>query len=175
MTVMTDRNVLGGELETCGTEPLTGFYRDGCCNTGEEDLGNHTVCAVVSAEFLAHQRAVGNDLVTPRPELGFAGLQPGDRWCVCAARWREAYEAGVAPPVVLAATHARALVEVPLEMLAEHAVDVPDDPGAPVVSPGGGWRRAPGCPRPSRSRPGRTRRCRSCRCRTAASAGRHRG
>jgi uncharacterized protein (DUF2237 family) len=132
MTVMTDRNVLGGSLEPCGTEPLTGFYRDGCCNTGEEDLGNHTVCAVISAEFLAHQQAVGNDLVTPRPEFGFAGLKPGDRWCVCAARWREAYEAGVAPPVVLAATHARAVEEVALEVLREHGVDVPDDPGSLV-------------------------------------------
>jgi len=127
---MTDRNVLGGELEPCGTDPLTGFYRDGCCNTGPEDLGSHTVCAVVSAEFLAQQRAVGNDLATPRPEYGFAGLRPGDRWCVCAARWRQAYEAGVAAPVVLAATHERAVDVVALEALREHAVDVPADPGA---------------------------------------------
>ena len=127
---MTDRNVLGGELEECGTDPLTGFYRDGCCTTGAEDLGSHTICAVVSAEFLAHQRAVGNDLVTPRPEYGFAGLRPGDRWCVVAMRWRQAYEAGAAAPVVLAATHERALDVVTLDTLREHAVDVPADPGA---------------------------------------------
>lgn len=124
----SDRNVLGGRLDPCGTDPLTGFYRDGCCNTGPEDLGNHTVCAVVSAEFLAHQQATGNDLVTARPEYGFAGLRPGDRWCVCASRWLEAYEAGVAPPVVLAATHERATEVVPLDALREHAVDVPADP-----------------------------------------------
>ena len=127
---MTDRNVLGGELEECGTDPLTGFYRDGCCTTGPEDLGSHTICAVVSAEFLAHQRAVGNDLVTPRPEYGFVGLRPGDRWCVVAVRWRQAYEAGAAAPVVLAATHERALDVVTLDTLREHAVDVPADPGA---------------------------------------------
>jgi uncharacterized protein len=126
----TDRNVLGGELEVCGTDPLTGFYRDGCCNTGQEDLGSHTVCAVLSTEFLTHQQETGNDLVTPRPEYGFSGLRPGDRWCVCAARWLEAYEAGAAPPVVLAATHARAVDVVPLEALQEHAVDVPADPSA---------------------------------------------
>lgn len=125
-----DRNVLGEALEACGTDPLTGFYRDGCCNTGEEDLGNHTVCAVVTKEFLAQQREAGNDLATPRPQFGFAGLQPGDRWCVCASRWLEAYRAGVAPPVVLAATHLRALDEVPLDSLREHAVDVPTDPSA---------------------------------------------
>ncbi|MGH8868922.1 MAG: DUF2237 family protein [Actinomycetes bacterium] len=124
-----DRNVLGGEIETCGTDPLTGFFRDGCCTSGPEDVGNHSVCAVVTAEFLAHQRAVGNDLATPRPEYGFAGLSPGDRWCVCAARWRQAHEAGAAPPVVLAATHTRATEVVPLEMLRESAVDVPADPG----------------------------------------------
>lgn len=124
----TEQNVLGGELETCGTDPVTGFYRDGCCNTGEEDLGNHSVCAVVTAEFLASQEAAGNDLVTPRPQLGFAGLSPGDRWCVCAARWQQAYEAGVAPPVVLAATHANALEVIALDSLRQHAVDVPADP-----------------------------------------------
>lgn len=128
---MTDaRNVLGGALDACGNDPLTGFYRDGCCNTGPEDLGSHTVCAVVSAQFLAHQREVGNDLSTPRPEYGFAGLQPGDRWCVCAARWRQAYDDGAPAPVVLAATHQRALEVVPLEVLQEHAVDVPADPSA---------------------------------------------
>jgi uncharacterized protein len=122
-----DRNVLGGELETCGTDPVTGFYRDGCCTTGPEDMGSHTVCAVVTAEFLEYQRQIGNDLSTPRPEFQFTGLQPGDRWCVVAARWLQAYRAGVAAPVVLAATHARALDIVPLHMLTEHAVDVPPD------------------------------------------------
>jgi uncharacterized protein len=127
---MTDaRNVLGGPLDACGDDPVTGFYRDGCCNTGPEDLGSHTVCAVVSAQFLAHQREVGNDLSTPRPEYGFAGLQPGDRWCVCAARWQQAYDDGAPAPVVLAATHERALEVVSLEALREHAVDVPADPG----------------------------------------------
>ncbi len=125
-----DRNVLGGELEPCGTDPLTGFYRDGCCNTSPEDLGSHTVCAVVSAEFLAHQQRVGNDLSTPRPEYRFPGLRPGDRWCVVAARWLQAYQDGVAAPVVLAATHARALEIVPLDALREHAVDVPANPGS---------------------------------------------
>jgi uncharacterized protein (DUF2237 family) len=127
---MTDRNVLGGELEVCGTDPLTGFFRDGCCSTGPADIGSHTVCAVVSAEFLANQREVGNDLVTPRPEYRFAGLQPGDRWCVVAARWLQAYEAGAAPPVVLAATHERAADVVPLEILRQFAVDVPADPSS---------------------------------------------
>ena len=122
-----DRNVLGGALEPCSTEPLTGFYRDGCCTSGPEDLGSHTVCAVVSAEFLAFQREVGNDLSTPRPEFGFPGLRPGDRWCVVAARWLQAYRAGVAAGVVLAATNARALEVVPVEALRQHAVDVPDD------------------------------------------------
>jgi uncharacterized protein (DUF2237 family) len=125
-----DRNVLGGELEPCGTDPLTGFYRDGCCSTGPEDLGSHTVCAVVSSEFLAHQQRVGNDLSTPRPEYRFRGLSPGDRWCVVAARWLQAYQDGVAAPVVLAATHARALDIVPLGALREHAVDVPANPGS---------------------------------------------
>jgi uncharacterized protein (DUF2237 family) len=126
---MTERNVLGGDLEECGSDPLTGFYRDGCCTSGPEDLGNHTVCTVVTAEFLEFQRQIGNDLVTPRPEYGFAGLTPGDRWCVVAARWLQAYRAGVAPPVVLAASHERALEIVPLAALREHAVDVPADPG----------------------------------------------
>jgi uncharacterized protein len=129
--VMTeDRNVLGEPLEPCGTDPVTGFYRDGCCTSGPEDLGSHTVCAVVTTEFLAHQRRVGNDLTTPRPEYRFPGLRPGDRWCVVAARWLQAHEAGVAAPVVLAATHARALDIVPLEVLQRHAVDVPADPGS---------------------------------------------
>jgi uncharacterized protein (DUF2237 family) len=125
-----ERNVLGGNLEPCGTDPMTGFYRDGCCSSGLEDTGSHTICAVVSAEFLEHQRSIGNDLGTPRPEYDFPGLQPGDRWCVTAANWLEAYEDGVAAYVVLASTHERALEIVPFEALAELAVDVPADPGA---------------------------------------------
>ena len=126
----TQRNVLGGPLEACGTDPITGFFRDGCCTSGPEDAGNHTVCAVMTTEFLAHQQAVGNDLVTPRPELNFRGLQPGDRWCVVAVRWAQAYNDGVAAPVVLAATNERALDVIPLAALQEHAVDVPADPGS---------------------------------------------
>jgi uncharacterized protein len=122
-----ESNVLGGELELCGTVPMTGFYRDGCCRSGPEDHGLHTVCAVVTEEFLEHQRRVGNDLSTPRPEYGFPGLQPGDRWCVVALRWAQAYRDGVAAPVVLAATNARCLEVLPLEALKEHAVDVPGD------------------------------------------------
>jgi uncharacterized protein (DUF2237 family) len=125
--VTDEQNVLGGALEPCGTDPVTGFFRDGCCSTGPEDIGSHTVCAVVTAEFLAHQQRVGNDLVTPRPEYRFPGLQPGDRWCVVAARWLQAYEDGAPAPVVLAATHERALEIVPLDALREHAVDVPPD------------------------------------------------
>ena len=127
---MTQRNVLGGELEPCGTDPLTGFYRDGCCTTGPEDLGSHTICAVVTAEFLAHQRAIGNDLSTPRPEFAFPGLVPGDRWCVTAMNWARAYADGVAAPVVLAATNRAVLDVVPMAMLQQHAVDVPADPGS---------------------------------------------
>jgi len=127
---VVERNVLGGELGECGTDPVTGFYRDGCCSSGPEDVGSHTVCSVMTAEFLAHQRAVGNDLSTPVPAYQFPGLQPGDRWCVVAARWLQAYEAGVAAPVLLASTHERALEVVPLSALREHAVDVPDDPGS---------------------------------------------
>jgi uncharacterized protein (DUF2237 family) len=125
-----ERNVLGGPLEPCGTEPLTGFYRDGCCRTGVEDLGSHTICAVVSAEFLEFQRRIGNDLTTPVPAYGFPGLAPGDRWCVTAGNWLRAHEAGVGAYVVLAATHERALDVVPLEVLERYAVDVPADPGA---------------------------------------------
>jgi uncharacterized protein (DUF2237 family) len=125
---MVDRNALGGELEPCGTDPLTGFYRDGCCSTGPEDVGSHTICAVVTAEFLAHQRAIGNDLSTPRPEYRFPGLVPGDRWCVTALNWLRAYRDGAAAPVVLAATHESVLGLVPLELLQELAVDVPADP-----------------------------------------------
>lgn len=123
-------NVLGAELQQCGTDPLTGFYRDGCCSSGPEDVGSHTVCAVVTREFLEHQSSVGNDLTTPRPEWQFPGLQPGDRWCVVAVRWLQAYQDGVAAPVVLASTHERALDVIPLRLLREHAVDVPEDPGA---------------------------------------------
>jgi uncharacterized protein (DUF2237 family) len=122
-----ERNVLGGGLEPCGTDPLTGFYRDGCCSTGPEDLGSHTICAVVTAEFLEHQRSIGNDLSTPLPSHRFPGLVPGDRWCVTAVNWRRAHEAGCAAPVVLASTHERALEVVPLEVLQLHAVDVPGD------------------------------------------------
>ncbi len=122
-------NVLGGPLEECGTDPMTGFYRDGCCGTGVQDVGSHTVCAVVTADFLAHQQLVGNDLSTPRPEYSFPGLQPGDRWCVVAVRWLQAYLDGAAAPVVLASTHERALRVIPLEALQENAIDVPADPG----------------------------------------------
>ena len=127
---MEERNVLGGPLENCSTQPLTGFYRDGCCRTGVEDMGSHTICAVVSAEFLDYQQTIGNDLSTPVPAYGFPGLEPGDRWCVTARNWLRAHEAGVAAYVVLAATHERALDVVPLEVLQEYAVDVPADPGA---------------------------------------------
>lgn len=122
-----EQNVLGGPLEECGTDPVTGFYRDGCCSTGPEDLGSHTVCAVMTAEFLDHQRTLGNDLSTPRPQFRFPGLHPGDRWCVVAQRWLQSHAAGVAAPVVLASTNARALDLVPLEVLQQHAVDVPAD------------------------------------------------
>jgi uncharacterized protein (DUF2237 family) len=124
---MSDRNVLGGRLESCGEEPLTGFYRDGCCRTGPEDLGSHTICAVVTAEFLEHQRRIGNDLTTPHPAFRFPGLQPGDRWCVTARNWARAHADGVAAPVVLAATHEAVLELVPLDVLRAHAVDVPPD------------------------------------------------
>ena len=124
-----ERNVLGGELQLCGTDPVTGFFRDGCCNTGEDDVGSHTICAVVTREFLDHQRSIGNDLTAAMPMYGFPGLVPGDRWCVTAVNWARAYAAGVAAPVVLAATNAAVLELVPLEALQEHAVDVPDDPG----------------------------------------------
>ncbi|MFL5845785.1 MAG: DUF2237 family protein [Solirubrobacteraceae bacterium] len=122
---MSERNVLGGELEECGTDPLTGFYRDGCCSSGPEDRGSHTICAVVTAEFLEHQRSIGNDLSTPMPAFRFPGLQPGDRWCVTAVNWLRAYEDGAAAFVVLASTNERALDLVPLEALREMSVDVP--------------------------------------------------
>jgi len=125
---MAELNVLGEALESCGTEPMTGFFRDGCCSTGPEDLGSHTICAVVTAEFLAHQRSIGNDLSTPMPRFAFPGLEPGDRWCVTAANWLRAHHDGAAAHVVLASTHLRALEVVPLEILRQHAVDVPSDP-----------------------------------------------
>jgi len=124
---VTDRNVLGTPLEPCGTDPLTGFHRDGCCTTGPEDLGSHTVCAVMTAEFLAHQRSIGNDLGTPMPQFRFPGLVPGDRWCVTAANWLRAHFDGAAAPVVLASTHERALELITLEILQQHTVDVPAD------------------------------------------------
>lgn len=121
------RNVLGTELQLCGVDPLTGFFRDGFCHTGPQDLGSHTICAVVTGDFLTHQRSIGNDLVTPAPQYRFPGLVPGDRWCVTAGNWLRAHTDGAAAPVVLAATHARATEVVPLEVLQAHAIDVPDD------------------------------------------------
>ena len=117
----SQRNVLGGLLGSCSEAPITGFFRDGCCNTSDEDLGSHTICVVLTADFLAFSKARGNDLSTPRPEFDFPGLKPGDRWCVCAVRWLEAYAAGAAPPVVLAGTSEHALEIVPLEALQRHA------------------------------------------------------
>jgi uncharacterized protein len=120
-------NVLGGELHACCFDPITGFYRDGSCRTSGEDAGTHVVCARMTVEFLNFSVERGNDLVTPRPQWRFKGLKPGDRWCLCVLRWKEAFEAGCAPPVVLAATHERALDYVPLEALKRHALDaVPD-------------------------------------------------
>jgi uncharacterized protein (DUF2237 family) len=121
------RNVLGGVLETCSTDPVTGWFRDGCCNTSAEDAGSHTVCAVMTAEFLEHQKSIGNDLITAMPQFRFPGLVPGDRWCVTARNWLQAHHDGAAAPVVLASTHERALELVPLEVLQQHAVDVPSD------------------------------------------------
>jgi uncharacterized protein len=117
------QNVLGGALAPCGSEPLTGYYRNGCCDTGTEDTGIHTVCAVMTDAFLVYSRLAGNDLSTPRPEWGFPGLRAGDRWCLCAGRWREALAAGVAPPVVLAATHEETLAVVSFDDLERHAAD----------------------------------------------------
>ena len=121
MTPLPSRNVLGGPLKPCSQDPLTGFFRNGRCDTCAQDHGCHTVCVEVTAEFLAHSRAIGNDLSTPRPEYHFPGLQPGDRWCVCAGRWLECLEDGVSAPVALAATHERTLEFVPLELLQQHA------------------------------------------------------
>jgi uncharacterized protein (DUF2237 family) len=118
------RNVLGGILDVCSTQPMTGFFRNGCCDTGVEDVGSHTVCAVMTAEFLAFSKSAGNDLSTPHPEFGFAGLRPGDRWCLCAPRWQEALEAGAAPHVVLCATHEGALDHCALSDLKRHAIDL---------------------------------------------------
>lgn len=118
------RNVLGSKLEVCSISPMTGFYRDGCCSTGAGDFGAHVVCAEVTQEFLDYTKAQGNDLCTPMPAYGFPGLKPGDRWCLCASRWKEALDAGVAPPVVLAATHASALEYVSMAELEEHALDL---------------------------------------------------
>jgi len=116
------RNVLGGTLLNCSTKPLTGFFRDGCCNTGPADIGSHTVCAVMTEEFLAYSKHAGNDLSTPVPEYGFAGLKAGDRWCLCVLRWKEAFDAGLAPGVVLESCHAKALDYVSLAHLQAHAL-----------------------------------------------------
>ncbi|MEM1192087.1 MAG: DUF2237 domain-containing protein [Pseudomonadota bacterium] len=116
-------NVLGRPLAVCSLAPLTGWYRDGCCNTDGHDRGMHLVCAEMTEEFLAHQQRVGNDLVTPRPEYGFAGLTPGDKWCVCLTRWKQALDDGAAPPIYLNATHEEALTVVPLETLKRYALD----------------------------------------------------
>ena len=119
-----EKNVFGGELNTCCTAPMTGFYRDGCCRTGREDLGLHVICAEMTEEFLEFSKSRGNDLTTPKPEFDFPGLKPGDRWCLCALRWKEALEAGVAPPVVLASTHQSALEIVSIEDLKKYAIDL---------------------------------------------------
>jgi len=126
---VSQRNVLGGELQECGTDPVTGFFRDGCCNWSPENVGYHTICAVVTAEFLDHQVSIGNDLVTPNHGFGFPGLHPGDRWCVTARNWLRAHLDGAAAPVVLASTNERTLDVVDLDVLLPYAVDVPPDPG----------------------------------------------
>ena len=123
MEIDNSVNVLGEELGTCSAKPMTGFFRNGCCDTSAADRGSHTVCVVLTVEFLAFSKARGNDLSTPRPEFGFDGLKPGDQWCLCAARFLEAYEAGHAPRVKLTATHKRALEIVPLDYLREHALE----------------------------------------------------
>lgn len=121
----TAKNVLGTPLRTCSTDPVTGFFRTGCCDTGADDLGLHVVCAELTADFLIFSASRGNDLSTPNPWFGFPGLRPGDRWCLCASRWKEALEAGVAPPVVLEATHMATLEFVDLDDLKRHALDLP--------------------------------------------------
>ncbi len=123
MSASKQRSVLDTPLADCSHDPKTGFYRNGCCETGQDDAGVHTVCSEVTEDFLAFSRARGNDLSTPRPEFGFPGLQPGDRWCLCAARWLEAWQAGCAPRVHLEATHAKTLDIVPLDALKEHAIE----------------------------------------------------
>lgn len=123
MQVVPQKNVLGGDLQPCSRDPLTGYYRTGRCETGPDDIGTHIVCAVMTAEFLDFTRSRGNDLSTPRPELHFPGLRPGDRWCLCVSRWREALDAGLAPPVVLEATHGRTLDVVSLDDLQAHATE----------------------------------------------------
>lgn len=117
-------NVFGEQLIPCSTDPMTGFFRDGCCNTNEQDVGSHTVCIEVTAQFLEFSRFKGNDLSTPMPEFGFPGLKPGDRWCLCAARWLEAHQAGMAPRVLLQRTHIKALEIVPLKLMSEFALDL---------------------------------------------------
>lgn len=126
---MADRNVFGSELQPCSSDPLTGFFRDGCCATGPEDIGSHTICAVVTEDFLEHQRSIGNNLSTSSSQFGFPGLVPGDRWCVTATNWLRAHLDGHAAYVVLAATNEQVLEIVPLEVLRQHAVDVPEGPG----------------------------------------------
>ncbi|EKV32553.1 hypothetical protein C882_2632 [Caenispirillum salinarum AK4] len=125
---MSDRseqtNVFGDALTPCSENPRTGFYRTGCCETGPQDLGLHLICAEMTAEFLAFSKKAGNDLSTPRPEFGFPGLKPGDRWCLCAGRWREAHEAGVAPRVVLKSTHEETLAVIPMDVLKDYALDL---------------------------------------------------
>ncbi len=121
----TARNVLGGPLKACSTAPLTGYYRNGCCDTGPGDMGVHVVCAEVTAEFLAFSKSAGNDLSTPFPAYGFPGLKPGDRWCLCATRWQEAFEAGMAPKVVLEACHMASLEFIDLDALKQYALDLP--------------------------------------------------
>ena len=125
--ILMAENVLGGELQTCSSDPMTGFYRDGCCNTGPRDRGTHTVCAVMTDEFLSFTKSRGNDLSTPRPEYDFPGLNEGDRWCLCASRWKEAADENVAPPVVLEATHEKTLSVVALETLQKHAAETTSD------------------------------------------------
>jgi uncharacterized protein (DUF2237 family) len=126
---MNARNVLGEALQDCSHDPKTGYFRNGCCETGPQDIGVHTVCARMTAAFLQYSYTRGNDLITPRPDFGFPGLKPGDQWCLCAARWLEAYQAGAAPPVLLAATHEKTLGLVPTDALLAHALDAGAGPG----------------------------------------------